>query len=100
MLCLLQILRLRFGVRCFLGLTATATQETIENVSQHLELKDVTSDTVRGSLLPPNLNLSVSRDANKETVRLTDYICIQTYLVVCVILSLIEGAFILCRVSV
>ena len=61
-------MRVRFGVQCFLGLTATATNETITNISQHLNLSDSETDTIRGTLLPPNLNLSVSKDNNKESV--------------------------------
>jgi len=55
-------------VRCFLGLTATATKETVVTISKHLNLDCVESDCIRGTILPPNLNLSVSRDCHKEQV--------------------------------
>ncbi|KAF6018871.1 RECQL4 [Bugula neritina] len=61
-----KILRVRFGVTCFLGLTATATKETVVTISKHLNLDCVESDCIRGTILPPNLNLSVSRDCHKE----------------------------------
>jgi len=64
------MLRVRFGVRCFLGLTATATMETVMHIGDHLMLKDYKQDTIKGTILPPNLNLSVSRDREREQVRL------------------------------
>ena len=63
-----QILRQRFGVKCFLGLTATATKETVLNIAKHLNLSDSEEDCVKGTILPPNLNLSVSKDCFKEQV--------------------------------
>ena len=62
------MLRARFGVSCFLGLTATATQETVSNIATHLNLQDSSKDCVKGTILPPNLNLSVSKDCLKEQV--------------------------------
>lgn len=65
---LFQILRARFSVKCFLGLTATASKSTISSLLPHLNLTDTNSDTIKGALLPPNLNLSVSKDVDKESV--------------------------------
>ncbi|XP_067932651.1 ATP-dependent DNA helicase Q4-like [Watersipora subatra] len=61
-----KILRVRFGVQCFLGLTATASQETITQITSFLNLDNLREGCIKGNLLPPNLNLSVSKDNNKE----------------------------------
>ncbi|XP_014672954.1 PREDICTED: ATP-dependent DNA helicase Q4-like [Priapulus caudatus] len=59
-------LRERMGVRCFLGLTATATFATASDVATHLGLPRDDSAIVRGAVIPGNLQLSVSRDDNRE----------------------------------
>lgn len=64
-----QVLREKYGVSCFLGLTATATKSTAADVAHHLGITDMDAATVRGSPVPPNLCLSVSRDENKDEVR-------------------------------
>lgn len=64
---LVQVLREHMGVRCFLGLTATATRNTARDVAQHLgiaeELKLDGSATI-----PANLHLSVSMDRDSDQV--------------------------------
>ena len=55
-------------MRCMLGLTATATMVTAASVSQHLGIDDYQVATIRGSPVPPNLCLSVSRDEDKHQV--------------------------------
>ena len=63
-----QVLRERFGVRCFLGLTATATRSTALSVCEHLGIVHRPEAIVRGATIPDNLNLSVSCDLNKDRV--------------------------------
>ncbi|KAG8515409.1 ATP-dependent DNA helicase Q4 [Galemys pyrenaicus] len=65
-----KVLRERLGVRCFLGLTATATRRTARDVAQHLG--------VAGELglewpaaIPSNLHLSVSTDRDPSQALLT-----------------------------
>ena len=62
-----QILRTHFKVTCFLGLTATATQSTLESVCAHLGVPPE-EGVVQGNVLPPNLELSVSNDRDKDAV--------------------------------
>ncbi|GFN75183.1 ATP-dependent DNA helicase q4-like [Plakobranchus ocellatus] len=64
---LCKVLRSRYKVSCFLGLTATATRDTARDVGRHLGVaEDDSAATVRGAAVPPNLILSVSRDENKD----------------------------------
>ena len=63
-----QVLRERFGVRCFLGLTATATRSTALSVCEHLGIVHRPEAIVRGATIPDNLNLSVSCDMNRDRV--------------------------------
>ncbi|XP_041376867.1 uncharacterized protein LOC121389337 [Gigantopelta aegis] len=63
---LCKVLRERYGVKCFLGLTATATKATAYDVSRHLGIEDVKEATIRGSPIPKNLILSVSQDENRD----------------------------------
>lgn len=66
-----QVLRERYGVRCFLGLTATATLSTAASAAQHLGIApDDHSAIVRGVTVPSNLKLSVSVDADRDKVML------------------------------
>lgn len=65
-----QVLRDRLGVRCFLGLTATATLSTAWDVAQHLGIPEGERIAVRSSAVPPNLHLSVSIDRDKDQVSL------------------------------
>ncbi|XP_064610568.1 ATP-dependent DNA helicase Q4-like [Liolophura sinensis] len=63
---LCKVLREKFGVQCFLGLTATATLSTAADVSRHLNIKDFEEATIRGQPVPDNLRLSVSRDEDRD----------------------------------
>ncbi|KAL8590270.1 hypothetical protein ACOMHN_006386 [Nucella lapillus] len=63
---LCKVLREKYGVSCFLGLTATATKRTAADVRRHLGIGDEESATIRGCPVPPNLCLSVSRDENRD----------------------------------
>ncbi|KAM9644873.1 ATP-dependent DNA helicase Q4 isoform 5-T5 [Morphnus guianensis] len=61
-----QVLRDRLGVRCFLGLTATATLATARDVAQHLGIPAEEGIAVRSAAVPPNLHLSVSMDRDRD----------------------------------
>ncbi|XP_052059917.1 ATP-dependent DNA helicase Q4-like [Mytilus californianus] len=63
---LTKVLRERFGVKCFLGLTATATLSTAADVAKHLGIDNIEEAVVRGPPVPKNLFLSVSRDENRD----------------------------------
>ena len=65
---LLQVLREQYGVRCMLGLTATATMTTAISVARHLGIVGDAAATIRGAPIPANLKLSVSSDGNREQV--------------------------------
>ena len=64
----MQVLRERYGVRCFLGLTATATSETVGSVSRHLHIDHQSDAVIRGGTIPDNLQLSVSCDTDRDKV--------------------------------
>jgi hypothetical protein len=64
----LQVLKEQYGVQCMLGLTATATMVTAASVAQHLGIQNYQEATIRGTPIPRNLCLSVSRDEDKEEV--------------------------------
>jgi ATP-dependent DNA helicase Q4 len=64
---LVQILRERMGVHCFLGLTATATRNTARDVAQHLGVAEEL-DFSGLATIPANLHLSVSMDRDPEQV--------------------------------
>uniref|UniRef100_A0A8C4T3C3 DNA 3'-5' helicase n=1 Tax=Erpetoichthys calabaricus TaxID=27687 RepID=A0A8C4T3C3_ERPCA len=63
---LCKVLRDRLGVRCLLGLTATATLATARDIAHHLEIQDEDGIAVRSAAVPPNLHLSVSMDKEKD----------------------------------
>ncbi|XP_028253374.1 ATP-dependent DNA helicase Q4 [Parambassis ranga] len=63
---LCKVLRERLGVQCLLGLTATATLSTALDIAQHLGIHDQDGVAVRSAAVPPNLNLSVSMDKEKD----------------------------------
>uniref|UniRef100_A0AAV2KA26 ATP-dependent DNA helicase Q4 n=1 Tax=Knipowitschia caucasica TaxID=637954 RepID=A0AAV2KA26_KNICA len=63
---LCKVLRERLGVRCLLGLTATATLSTALDIARHLDINDEDGIAVRSAAVPPNLNLSVSMDREKD----------------------------------
>ncbi|NXH38451.1 RECQ4 helicase, partial [Dicaeum eximium] len=55
-----QVLRERLGVRCFLGLTATATAATARDVAEHLGVRPENGIGIGTFGIPENLRLSVS----------------------------------------
>ncbi|XP_030409824.1 ATP-dependent DNA helicase Q4 isoform X1 [Gopherus evgoodei] len=63
---LCKVLRDRLGVRCLLGLTATATLATARDVAHHLGIQEEEGIAVRSAAVPPNLHLSVSTDRDKD----------------------------------
>ncbi|KAM5211084.1 ATP-dependent DNA helicase Q4 isoform 3-T3 [Hipposideros larvatus] len=65
-----KVLREQLGVRCFLGLTATATHSTALEVAQHLGI--ATEAVLRGPVtIPTNLHLSVSMDRDPDQALVT-----------------------------
>ncbi|XP_055504901.1 ATP-dependent DNA helicase Q4 [Leucoraja erinacea] len=63
---LCKVLKERLGVKCLLGLTATATQATAQNVAHHLGIREVEGIAVRSADVPTNLILSVSTDRDRD----------------------------------
>ncbi|XP_053916305.1 ATP-dependent DNA helicase Q4 isoform X2 [Cuculus canorus] len=63
---LCKVLRDHLGVRCFLGLTATATSATARDVAQHLGIAPEEGIAVRLAAVPPNLCLTVSMDRERD----------------------------------
>ena len=61
-----QVLRKQLGVKCILGLTATATSSTVADIAHRLEISDV--DIMVHSMLPSNLQIGVSCEVNKDQV--------------------------------
>lgn len=59
-----MVLRTKLGVRCILGLTATATLQTETSVSAHLGIP--TDGVLRLTPMPRNLMLSVARPADRK----------------------------------
>uniref|UniRef100_S4RJK6 DNA 3'-5' helicase n=1 Tax=Petromyzon marinus TaxID=7757 RepID=S4RJK6_PETMA len=59
------VLRDQMGIRCMLGLTATATQSTVAQISRHI---GITGDgaAVRVVDVPPNLLLTISCDPDRD----------------------------------
>ncbi|NXV88689.1 RECQ4 helicase, partial [Calonectris borealis] len=83
-----QVLRDRLGVRCFLGLTATATLATARDVAQHLGIPAEEGVTVRSAAVPPNLRLSVSLDRDRDQalvslLRGEPFGCLDSVIVYC-----------------
>ncbi|XP_061111178.1 ATP-dependent DNA helicase Q4 [Conger conger] len=68
---LCKVLRDRLGVRCLLGLTATATLSTALDIAQHLEIRDQEGIALRSAAVPLNLQLSVSTDRDKDQALVT-----------------------------
>ncbi|CAK6439051.1 unnamed protein product [Pipistrellus nathusii] len=65
-----KVLRECLGVRCFLGLTATATRSTTLDVAEHLGIAK--EAVLRGPVtVPANLHLSVSIDRNPDQALVT-----------------------------
>ncbi|XP_027458889.1 ATP-dependent DNA helicase Q4 isoform X5 [Zalophus californianus] len=65
-----KVLREHMGVRCFLGLTATATRSTARDVARHLGVAEEL--VLRGpATIPTNLYLSVSMDRDPDQALVT-----------------------------
>ncbi|KAK1331781.1 hypothetical protein QTO34_007457 [Cnephaeus nilssonii] len=65
-----KVLRECLGVRCFLGLTATATRSTTLDVAKHLGIAK--EAVLRGPVtVPANLHLSVSMDRDTDQALVT-----------------------------
>ncbi|XP_075705494.1 ATP-dependent DNA helicase Q4-like, partial [Rhinoderma darwinii] len=83
-----QVLRERLGVRCLLGLTATATLSTAQDVARHLEVSDVGEVPLRLAAVPSNLHLSVSMDRDRDQALVTllkgeRFGCLDSIIVYC-----------------
>ncbi|XP_016040625.1 ATP-dependent DNA helicase Q4 isoform X2 [Erinaceus europaeus] len=65
-----KVLRERLGVRCFLGLTATATRSTARDVAHHLGIAEDPS-LRESAAIPSNLHLSVSMDRDPDQALVT-----------------------------
>ncbi|XP_005395970.1 PREDICTED: ATP-dependent DNA helicase Q4 isoform X3 [Chinchilla lanigera] len=65
-----KVLRECMGVRCFLGLTATATRSTARDVAHHLGVAEELSPR-EAPAIPANLYLSVSRDRDPDQALVT-----------------------------
>ncbi|GAB1610974.1 ATP-dependent DNA helicase Q4 [Argonauta hians] len=61
-----KALRDKHGVRCFIGLTATATLAQSKHIAQQLWINDVDRAVIRGAPIPKNLVLSISRDVYRD----------------------------------
>nr|XP_022904295.1 ATP-dependent DNA helicase Q4 [Onthophagus taurus] len=61
-----RILRERLGVSVILGLTATATRSTSDNIVDHLQIIDRRDGIISDVPLPNNLRLTVSKDGNRD----------------------------------
>ncbi|GCB77463.1 hypothetical protein scyTo_0015668, partial [Scyliorhinus torazame] len=61
-----KVLKERLGVKCLLGLTATATLSTAQNIAHHLEIQEAEGIAVRSADIPANLFLSVSTDRDRD----------------------------------
>ena len=57
------------NIKTILGLTATAPRSTLNSISDHLGIEGE-EGVIRGSLLPLNLHLSVSRDPDRDAALL------------------------------
>ncbi|GBN17081.1 ATP-dependent DNA helicase Q4 [Araneus ventricosus] len=63
---LYKVLTKKMGVNCILGLTATATQSAIKDITSSLGLKCVDESVIGHTNIPHNLLLSVSKDKDKD----------------------------------
>lgn len=61
-----RVLRQSLGVKTILGLTATATKATQNSIIEHLEIPDGEKGVINDIPLPDNLELSVSKDMNRD----------------------------------
>ena len=62
---LCKVIRDRFGVRCVLALTATATRKTVTDLMTRLVIREE-EGVIKGPILPSNLKLSVSRSTDRD----------------------------------
>uniref|UniRef100_UPI00358FECFA ATP-dependent DNA helicase Q4 isoform X2 n=1 Tax=Myxine glutinosa TaxID=7769 RepID=UPI00358FECFA len=83
---LCKVLRERLGVSCVLGLTATATLTTMQNLAPHLGLP-ATEVTLPVCLarVPLNLHLSVSADGNRDQA-LVRLLCGERFSELCAVI--------------
>uniref|UniRef100_A0A1I8NG43 ATP-dependent DNA helicase Q4 n=1 Tax=Musca domestica TaxID=7370 RepID=A0A1I8NG43_MUSDO len=65
-----KVLKKNLGVKCVLGLTATATLPTRLSIINHLGILDGEKGIISDIPLPDNLILSVSKDENRDTALL------------------------------
>ncbi|XP_072432516.1 ATP-dependent DNA helicase Q4 isoform X1 [Chiloscyllium punctatum] len=68
---LCKVLKERLGVKCLLGLTATATLATAQNIAHHLGIQEREGIAVRSADVPANLFLSVSTDRDRDQALVT-----------------------------
>ncbi|CAG9763138.1 unnamed protein product [Ceutorhynchus assimilis] len=61
-----RVLKESLGVRTILGLTATATKATCQSIVTSLDIKDGIEGIISDVPLPDNLNLTVSKDGNRD----------------------------------
>ncbi|CAG9864447.1 unnamed protein product [Phyllotreta striolata] len=61
-----RVLRESLGVKTILGLTATATEATRTSIIRHLGIPDGERGVISDVPLPDNLELTVSRDPNRD----------------------------------
>ncbi|XP_069077039.1 ATP-dependent DNA helicase Q4 isoform X2 [Pleurodeles waltl] len=87
---LCKVLRDRLGVRCLLGLTATATLATAQDISHHLGVSEEEEGgiAVRSAAVPSNLHLSVSMDREKDQALVSllkgdRFSCLDSVIVYC-----------------
>ncbi|XP_023597407.1 ATP-dependent DNA helicase Q4 [Trichechus manatus latirostris] len=66
-----KVLREHLGVRCFLGLTATAPRSTALDVARHLGVAEGPGPGRLPATIPANLHLSVSMDRDPEKALVT-----------------------------
>ena len=62
---LCKVIRERFGVKCILALTATATRRTVSDLMTRLGIGEE-EGVIKGPILPENLQLSVSRAKDRD----------------------------------
>ncbi|XP_075053685.1 ATP-dependent DNA helicase Q4 isoform X3 [Mixophyes fleayi] len=68
---LCKVLRERLGVHCLLGLTATATLGTAQDVGRHLGVPEHENISLQSAAVPSNLHLSVSMDRDRDQALVT-----------------------------
>lgn len=65
-----KVLKQNLGIKCILGLTATATVPTRLSIINHLNITDGEKGVISDIPLPSNLFLSVSKDENRDAALL------------------------------